>query len=255
MASYQPDYPYAIRQFEIERIVPIEILGQDVSFTTSASAMITTVLVVALFVLAGGMRRRLVPGRLQGAVEAVYVFIGQTVVKNAGPAATAHIPFVFTLFAFILVGSLIGLTPVKFTFTSHLAATFGLALIVFFYVTALGFIRHKAGFLKAFLPDGTPLFIAPLIFVIEIISYLFRPVTLGVRLFANVLAGHIIIKLFADFSNALVEALGAAGLLIAVLPLLMNVVFFAFETIVFLVQSYIFVLLTCIYIRASEEMH
>jgi F-type H+-transporting ATPase subunit a len=254
MAS-EPSAPYAIRQFEIDRWIWIELFGVDMSFTNSASAMVTTVIVVALFMTLGMRGAGVVPGRRQAAAEAVYEFIASTVTTHAGPDGARHIPFVFTLFVFILFGSLIGLTPIKFTFTSHLVVTVGLALIVFAYVTALGFRLHGLGFLRGFVPAGTPLYIAPLIAVIEVISYLFRPVTLGVRLFANVLAGHIMIKLFADFSTMMGDAMGALGYLLGLIPMLMNVLFFSFEIVVFLIQSYIFVLLTCIYIRGSAEAH
>jgi F-type H+-transporting ATPase subunit a len=251
----EPSAPYAIRQFEIDRWIWIELFGVDMSFTNSSSAMVTTLVVVSLFMMLGMRGARMVPGRMQAAAEGVYQFIADTVTNHAGPNGARHIPFVFTLFVFILFGSLIGLTPIKFTFTSHLVVTVGLALIVFFYVTALGFRLHGLGFLRNFVPSGTPIYIAPLIALIEVISYLFRPITLGVRLFANVLAGHIMIKLFADFSTMMGEAMGPVGYLLGLIPMMVNVIFFSFEIVVFLIQSYIFVLLTCVYIRSSTEAH
>jgi F-type H+-transporting ATPase subunit a len=250
-----PPVPYAIRQFEIERIVGLELFGVDISFTNSAAAMLATTAAIALFFLIAMRRPRMVPGRLQAAAEQVFEFVRETVLRNGGPRALGHVPMIFALYVFILFGSLIGLTPFKFTFTSHVAVTLALALFVFAYATVLGIRLHGARFARAFLPAGTPPVIAPLIVVIELISYLFRPVTLGVRLFANVLAGHIIIKLFAEFSGKLVDALGLAGAALALLPLAVNAIFFCFEAVVFLLQSYIFVLLTCVYIRQSIEMH
>jgi F-type H+-transporting ATPase subunit a len=255
MTSAPREVPDAIGQFEIERIVAIELFGIDISFTNSASAMLATILVIAGFFWIALRRPDMVPGRLQAAAEYVFEFVRDTVSKNGGPSALAHVPMIFTIYVFILFGCLIGLTPLKFTFTSHIIVTLALALFVFGYTTILGIRLNGRKFLRTFLPAGTPAFIAPLIIVIELISYLFRPVTLGVRLFANVLAGHMIIKLFAGFSAMLTESLGSAGLALALLPMLMNIVFFGFEAIIFLLQSYIFVLLTCIYIRSSIETH
>lgn len=247
--------PYAIRQFEIERLVPVEIFGVDLSLTNSAVSMISTVLAIAGVMYLAIRRLRMVPGRRQAAAELVYEAVARTVLTTAGPAARPHIPFFFTLFVYILVGSVVGLLPIKFTFTSHLIVTFGLAVMVFIYVTTVGFRVHGLGFFGVLLPSGTPLYIAPLIVIIEAISYLFRPVTLGVRLFANVLAGHMIVKLFANFVEMLATALGAAGLVFGIVPVLLVVIFLLFEIMVFLIQSYIFLLLGCIYLRSSLEGH
>ena len=255
MASYEPEAPYAIRQFELDVWIPIEVFGVDISFTTSAQAMVTTTLLVSAYLLLGLRERTMVPGRLQASVEAVYSFVARTVVKTAGPDATAAIPFVFTLFVFILFGSLFGLTPVKFTFTSHLVVTLALALTVFAYVNILAVSRHGVGFFRMFLPPGTPLYLAPMLVLIELLSYLFRPITLGVRIFANILAGHIMIKLFADFSVMLTEALGGLGMAMAILPVLLMSVLYCFEVLIFLVQSYIFILITSLYIRDALHAH
>ena len=255
MASYEPEAPYAIRQFEIDVLVPIKAFGLDLSFTTSAQAMITTTVLVSAFLLYGIRRRELVPGRLQASVEAVYLFVARTVTRTAGSEAAPAIPFVFSLFVFILFGSLFGLTPVKFTFTSHLVVTLALSLTVFAYVNFLA-IRHQgAGFFRFFLPAGTPFYLAPLLVLIEIISYLFRPITLGVRIFANILAGHIMIKLFADFSVMFIEAFGATGIALIIMPLVLMAVLFGFEVMIFLVQSYIFILITSLYIRDALHAH
>ena len=247
--------PYVIRQFEIERHLAVDLFGLDVSFTNSAAAMTATVLVVAGFLWLAMRPAALVPGRLQAAAEALYGFVAETVITAIGPDGRRHLPFLLTLFVYILFGSLIGLTPVKFTFTSHVVVTLGLGLIVFGYVTVLGFRRQGLGFFRSFLPAGTPWFVAPLVVLVEVVSYLLRPITLGVRLFANVLAGHIMIKLFADFSAALNEGLGLAGFLLGLLPVLMTAVFYGFETVVFVIQAYIFVLLACVYIREASERH
>lgn len=255
MASYEPEAPYAIRQFEIDRLIPIELFGIDMSFTTSAQAMVTTTLLVSAFMLFGIRQRAMVPGRLQASVEAVYSFVARTVVKTAGPEAAPAIPFVFSLFVFILFGSLFGLTPVKFTFTSHLIVTLALSLLVFAYVNVLAFRKQGMGFFRFFLPAGTPIYLAPILVIIEVISYLFRPLTLGVRIFANILAGHIMIKLFADFSVMMTEAFGLSGVAMAMLPVIMMTVLYGFEVMIFLVQSYIFILITSLYIRDALHAH
>ena len=255
MASHETEAPYAITQFEIDLLIPIEIFGTDMSFTTSAQAMVTTTLLVSAYLLYGIRERSLVPGRLQASVEAVYIFVARTVVKNAGSDAQAAIPFVFALFVFILFGSLFGLTPVKFTFTSHLVVTMALSLAVFVYVNFIALRTHGAGFFRFFLPRGTPIYLAPVLVVIELISYLFRPITLGVRIFANILAGHIMIKLFADFCVMLTEGLGLTGIALSLFPAVMMAVLYGFEVMIFLVQSYIFILITSLYIRDALHGH
>lgn len=255
MADYEPEAPYAIRQFELDVLVPIELFGINMSFTTSAQAMVTTTLLVSTYLIYGMRERALFPGRMQVSIETIYTFIEQTVLKTAGPEAKQAIPFVFTLFVFVLFGSLFGLTPVKVTFTSHLIVTFALALIVFAYVNILAFRTQGTGFFRFFLPPGTPLYLAPLLVVIEVISYLFRPVTLGVRIFANILAGHIMIKLFGDFSVMMIEGLGLAGYALTIFPIIMMAVLYCFEVLIFLVQSYIFILITSLYIRDALHGH
>lgn len=255
MSSYEPEAPYAIRQFEFDVLIPLKIFGADVSFTTSAQAMVTTTILVSAYLLYGIRERALVPGRLQASVEAAYAFVARTVVKTAGPDAQSAIPFVFSLFVFILFGSLFGLTPVKFTFTSHLVVTLALSLVVFAYVNAIAMRKHGLGFCRFFLPSGTPLYLAPVLVLIELISYLFRPITLGVRIFANILAGHIMIKLFADFSVMLTEAFGSAGIALSILPVIVMAVLYGFEVMIFFVQSYIFILITSLYIRDALHAH
>ncbi len=254
-APYDPQAPYAIRQFEIDPLIPLRVFGFDISFTTSTQAMVTTVLLVSIYLFYGMRERALVPGRLQVSVEYVYAFIARVVVNTAGQKAANSIPFVFTLFVFILFGSLFGLTPVKFTFTSHLIVTLALALLVFVYVNVLAFRTQGLGFFRFFLPAGTPFYLAPVLVIIELISYLFRPLTLGVRIFANILAGHIMIKLFGDFSVMLLEALGPTGIFVSLLPLMMMSVLYGFEVMIFFVQAYIFALITSLYIRDALHAH
>ncbi len=255
MAPYEPQAPYAIRQFEIDPLIPLQVFGVDISFTTSTQAMVTTVVLVSAYLFYGIRERALVPNRVQVSVEIVYSFIARVVVGTAGKAAAGSIPFVFTLFVFILFGSLFGLTPVKFTFTSHLIVTLALGLLVFTYVNVLAFKTQGMGFFRFFVPAGTPFYLMPLLIVIELLSYLFRPLTLGVRIFANILAGHIMIKLFADFCVMLLEALGPTGIMLSLLPVLMMSVLYGFEVLIFFVQAYIFALITSLYIRDALHAH
>lgn len=252
--AYEPQAPYAIRQFEIDVLIPIRVFGIDASFTTSAQAMVTTVVVLTVYLVYAARERALVPGRLQASAEWFYALVADMVVKTAGPAAKESIPFVFSLFVFILFGSLIGITPVKFTFTSHLIVTLGLALLVFFYVGTVAIRRNGMGFFAHFRPAGTPGWLAPLIVTVEVISYLFRPVTLGVRVFANIFAGHVIIKLFGDMCAMLVDGLGTAGVFATIVPMAFMVFFYGFEVTVFFIQAYIFVLMTSLYLKEAYHM-
>lgn len=255
MAAYEPEAPYAISQFEFDVLVPLQLFGVDVSFTTSAQAMVTTTILVSAYLIFGIRERSLIPGRLQASVEMVYSFVAETVTKTAGKEAASSIPFVFTLFVFILFGSLFGITPVKFTFTSHLIVTLALALLVFAYVNVLAIRTQGSAFFRTFLPEGTPLYLAPLLIVIETISCLFRPITLGVRIFANILAGHIMLKLFADFSVMMTEAMGIGGVLLAIFPLAVMTGLYFFEIGIIAVQAYIFILITSLYIRDALHAH
>lgn len=253
--AYEPQTPYAIRQFEIDVLIPLHLFGVDASFTISSQAMITTVIAVSAYCYFAMRESATIPRRLQGSAEAVYEFIEGTLIRYGGPDAKRALPLVVTLFVFILFGTLIGLTPVKFTFTSHLVVTLALSTVVFIYVTALALKIHGLGFLRFFIPAGTPTLLIPLIFVIELISYLFRPITLGVRIFANILAGHIMLKLFGDLSAMLVDAFGTIGMLVALLPAAMIVVMYFVEVFVCGIQAYIFVVLTALYIRQAIEGH
>lgn len=247
--------PYAIRQFEIDVLIPINLLGYDVSFTISSQAMLTTTAAVGAYLYWASRQLGLVPSRLQMSAELVHTFVEDTIVRFAGPEAKQALPFFLTMFLFLLIGSLIGLTPVKFTFTSHLIVTLALALAVFAYVNYLGFKTQGLGFLRVFIPSGTPAYLAPLIIIIEVISYLFRPFTLGLRIFANILAGHIMLKLFGDFCAMLTEAFGGIGMLAAMLPLAGMVLMYAVEVCVILIQSYIFIVISAIYMKDALHAH
>ena len=236
-----------LEQFTIKPLAPIEIGGYDVSFTNSSLFMVLTIILATVF-LAGGMRRRaMVPGRWQSMAELSYEFIANMVRDNVGSEGRRFFPFVFTLFMFILFGNMLGMLPYGFTFTSHIIVTFTLAMVVFVGVTVLGFVKHGIGFLKFFAPSGVPIFIMPLLIPIEIISYLSRPISLSVRLFANMLAGHTLLKVFGGF----VIALGVAG----VVPFAFLVALMGLELLIAFLQAYVFAILTCLYINDALHLH
>ena len=240
-------------QFEIQPLIPLSVGGVDLSFTNSALWM-TVGVVLSLSLLAVGMRKKaMVPTRGQLIAEGLYKFISGMVRDNVGEKGMGYFPFVFTLFMIVLLGNVLGMIPGSFTFTSHVAVTGILALSIFVVVTVMGFVKHGLHFLQLFCPPGVPLWIAPLIIPIEIISYLSRPITLSLRLFINMLAGHLMVKVIAGFSVMMIGA-GLAGMLGSIGPMLFNVLLIGFEVFVSFVQAYVFALLTCIYLRDTVEL-
>lgn len=236
-----------LRQFAIKPIVPIHIGGYDVSFTNSSLLMtIALVFIVLLFTL-GTSRKALVPGRLQGATEMLYEFVANMVEDNAGHGSAIYLPFVMTIFLVVLFGNVLGLVPYSFTITSHIIVTAALAVLIFAVVVLLALKNHGLGFFKMFFPPGAPLALAPLLVPIEVLSFVFRPISLSVRLFANMMAGHVMLQLFAGFTIAL----GIFG----VLPLTFVVLLTGFEILVALLQAYVFALLTSIYLKDTLEAH
>jgi F-type H+-transporting ATPase subunit a len=241
-ASHSP-----LEQFMIKKIVPLEIGGVDVSYTNSALAMTVAVIAVSVFLIFGMRRGALVPGRWQVVTEMSYEFVANMIRDNVGQEGRRYFPFIFTLFMFIFAGNLIGMIPYSFTYTSHLIVTFGLAAVVFIGVTIIGFAKHGFHFFHFFLPHGVPWFLAWLIIPIEILSYLSRPVSLSLRLFANMTAGHTMMKVFAGF----IFVLGIAG----VAPLVMVVALTGLEIIIAFLQAYVFAILTCVYLNDALHMH
>lgn len=243
-----------IHQFEIQPIVNLPLVaGVDLSFTNSSLWMMVALgLSVGLLGVATS-KKSLIPNRAQLMAETLYQFVANMVRDNVGDKGMAYFPFVFTVFMVVLLGNLLGMVPGSFTFTSHVAVTGLLAFMVFLLVTIMGFVRHGTHFLRLFCPPGIPLWIVPLIVPIEIISYLSRPVTLSLRLFINMLAGHLMMKVIAGFSLMMIGA-GVVGTLGSLGPMLFNVLFTGFEIFVAIVQAYVFALLTCIYLRDTVEM-
>ncbi len=236
-----------LSQFEIKRWVPIEIGDVDVSFTNSATFMVLTVAVISIFLILGMRRPAMVPGRWQSMVELSYIFIANLVKDTVGPEGRPYFPFIFTVFMFVLVGNLFGMVPYGFTFTSHIIVTFTMAMVVFLGVTVIALVKHKLHFFTFFMPPGVPLIMAPLLVPIEIISYLSRPLSLSVRLFANMLAGHTLLKVFAGF----VVALGLFG----VFPLAFVVVLIGLEIVIAFLQAFVFTILTCLYLNDALHLH
>ena len=236
-----------VEQFRLTPLVPIEVGGLDISFTNSAAFMVAGVVVVTAFLTLSMRGGRLVPSRWQSMAELSYEFIAGMVRDNVGREGRQYFPFIFTLFMFILAGNLLGMIPYAYTFTSQIIVTFGLAFVVFVGVTIIGLVRHGAHFFTYFFPDGAPLWMAPLLVPIEVISYLSRPVSLSVRLFANMMAGHTMLKVFGGFTVALA--------LFGVAPLAMIVALTAFEILVAFLQAYVFTVLTCIYLHDAIHLH
>lgn len=241
-----------IHQFQIQNIGPqLSVAGIDVSFTNAALWMVIAA-VLSTGVLTYAIRKpALVPGRMQVFAESMYQFVGNMMRENMGPQGREFFPFIFTLFTVVLMGNMLGLIPYSFTYTSHIAVTAGLALFIFIWVTVLGFVKHGTHFLHFFLPAGVPFALRFLIVPLEIISYLTRPLTLAMRLFANMMAGHLVLKVFAGFCVSLMSLSIAASLL----PMAFNVVMIMFEVLIAFLQAYVFTVLTCIYFKDALEMH
>lgn len=244
-AGHLPD---PMEQFVIHRYIPLHIFGVDASFTNSALLMVIAVVLITALTLWSVRKQALVPSRMQSVVEMSYEFVASMVRDNVGTAGMPYFPFVFSLFMFVLALNLLGMVPYSFTVTSHIVVTFALAVFIFIGVTIIGFIRHGTHFLKFFVPSGVPVFMLPLLVIIETISYFVRPMSLSVRLFANMMAGHTMLKVFAAFVVTM-------GLLGGWAPLSFMVIFTGLEVLIAFLQAYVFAILTCIYLNDALHMH
>ncbi len=243
-----------ISQFEIKKLAELKIGNFDISFTNSALMMVVTIALIALWLLLSTSKKSLIPGRAQSIAEISYEFIADMLRSAAGKDGMKFFPFVFALFIFILFANLLGMIPFFFTTTSHIIVTLTLALMVFFIVTFYGIWKNGFGFLKLFWPSGVPIVIKPFVCILELISYISRPISHSIRLWANVMAGHIMLKVFAGFCIMLVGAFGVVGgSLAGILPFLMTFALTPLELLVSFVQAYVFALLTCIYL--SDAVH
>jgi len=237
-----------LAQFEIKTLIPLQLGEFDVSYTNSALFMSLTLILVALFLILGVRRRALVPGRWQSMAEMSYEFVANLLRDTVGNEGRKYFPFVFSLFMFILFGNMLGMIPYSFTFTSHVIVTFAMALTVFIGVTILGFVKHGIHFFSFFVPPGVSVILWPLMIPIEVISYLSRPISLAVRLFANLTAGHTMLKVFAGF----VVSLGIVG---GFLPFAFVVALTGLELLIAFLQAYVFTILTCFYINDAIHLH
>lgn len=237
-----------LHQFVVQPLIPLNIGGLDASFTNASLWMVVTVVAVTLFTTLGMRSGAMVPGRIQSVVESFYTFVADMVRDNAGADAMRFFPFIFTLFMFIFFANMIGMFPYAFTVTSHIAVTFAMAITVFLGVTVTGFILHGPRFLKLFVPTGVPFVVLPIVVAIEVISYFSRPISHSVRLFASMLAGHIMLKVFAGFVLTFLT-MGAIGFVGMILPLFMIVALTALEFLVAALQAYVFTILTCMYLH------
>tara|TARA_R110002096_G_scaffold73270_30_gene173681 strand:- start:6634 stop:7359 length:726 start_codon:yes stop_codon:yes gene_type:complete len=237
-----------LAQFEIKTLIPLQLGEYDISFTNSSLFMGLTVIAIMIFMIGGMRKSAMVPGRWQLSVEMCYEFVANMLQDAAGREARKYFPFIFTLFMFILFANLMGMIPyLGFTVTSHIAVTFAMAGFVFVGVTLIGLAKHGFKFFKLFVPEGAPLALMPLLVVIELVSYLSRPISLSVRLFANMVAGHTMLKVFGGF----VVALGVLG----VVPFVFIVALTGLELLVACLQAYVFAILTCMYLNDALHLH
>jgi F-type H+-transporting ATPase subunit a len=239
-----------IHQFNIEKLFKIGQIGdQSIYFTNSSAYMFLAVAVISLLMIGGVARGQLVPGRFQSVAEITYEFVAGTIRSTAGAEGMKFFPLVFSLFMFICVTNLVGIIPYAFTVSSHLIVTAALALLVFFIVLIYGLYKNGLKFFKIFMPSGVPIFVLPLVIFIEVLSFFLKPVSHSVRLFANMLAGHIALKVFAGFVAMLGVSLGAIGWIGGIAPLALTVALTALELLVAFLQAYVFAILTCIYLN------
>jgi F-type H+-transporting ATPase subunit a len=243
-----------LHQFEIHPLVSLPLVGgYDLSFTNASLFMMGAVLVTFLFMMLPFRHRHEVPTRFQALAELYYRFVADLAKDTAGSDARPFFPFIFSIFSFVLLGNILGLLPFSFTFTSHIIVTFVMAIFIFVMVTVVGFVRHGTHFFALFVPEGLPdhplskILLVPLIFIIEFFSYLIRPITLSVRLGANMMAGHIMLKLIVGF-------VGVAGLW-GIAPFLLSFAIIGFEFFVAVLQAYIFTLMTCVYLKDALYLH
>ena len=242
-----------LAQFEIKEIFPITVNDINISFTNSSLAMLITALLILLILILGTRKVQLIPNKFQTLLELSYEFISDMINDNIGQEGKKYLPFIFSIFLFILIGNLLGMLPFSFTWTSHIIVTFAIAFFIFIFVTILAILKHGFfKFLGFFAPSGVPKPMLILLVPIEIISYLSRPVSLSVRLFANMMAGHTLLKVIGGF----VFVLGANSFIIGgVLPVAFLVALTGLEIVIAFLQAYVFAILTCLYINDAIHLH
>ncbi len=240
-----------LEQFAIKHHLPIEVADYNISFTNSSLWMVITVVASVLFFMIATSKRKIVPGPFQAFAENLLEVARNVVLDNVGKGGEKFFPFVFCLFIYVLFGNLLGLVPYGFTFTSHLAVTMAMASIIFITITLIGIFKHGFKFFTLFFPSGAPIIAAPILIPIEIVSYLSRPVSLGVRLFANMVAGHVLLKVIGGF----VVSLGGFFILPGLVPFVALVAVTVLEIMVAVIQAYVFAILTCVYLHDALHLH
>ena len=248
--------PGPMDQFKVKDVYPIEVAGYDLSFTNSSFWMLVALAAISVFLFVGTARPQLVPTRAQAAVEYLYDFVRKMLDENVGPEGRRYAPLIFSIFIFVLACNLLGLIPWvgAFTPTSHISVTLGLALIVFVTVCVVGFLRHGLHFFSLFWPKGTNPALGAFVFIIEFLSFLSRPFTLAIRLFANMTAGHVLLKVFGTFVVSL-GSFGALPYVFGILPLSVNIALSALEVLIAVVQAYVFALLASLYLNDAVNLH
>ena len=237
-----------LHQFEISSIYDIKFKGLDLSFTNSSLSMVLAIIIASIIFHIGSRKNGELPNKLQVLVEMSYEFIANMVRDNVGKGGKIFFPFIFSLFLFILFGNVLGMVPYNFTYTSHIIVTFALAGFIFIAVTIIGLVKHGINFLKFFVPSGVPISLLPILIPIEIISYFVRPISLSLRLFANMMAGHTMLKVFASF----IVLLGFLG---GWAPLILVIILTGFEIMIALLQAYVFTILCCLYLNDALNLH
>lgn len=237
-----------LEQFEVKNIINLELFGVDISFSNSSLVIMLTIVASIVFLGLSVRKRALIPGRLQTAGEMMYELVEGIIEGATGVEGKRYMPIVFTVFMFVLFCNLLGMVPYSFTVTSHIIITFAIAAVIFIAITILGFVRHGLHYFSLFLPEGTPALLAPLMVLIELFSYLSRPVSLAVRLAANMTAGHIVMKLLASFTIM-------GGLTLGIFPFAFLTIMQGFEIFVAILQAYIFTILSCVYLNDAINLH
>lgn len=245
-----------MEQFAVKTIQPLEVAGYDVSFTNSSLWMLIALVAISAFLFIGTARPQLVPGRMQAATEYLYDFVRKMLDENVGPEGRRFAPLIFSIFIFVLACNLLGLIPWvgAFTPTSHVVVTFGLAMIVFVTVCIVGFWHHGLHFFSLFWPKDANIFLGAFVFLIEFLSFLTRPFTLAIRLFANMTAGHVLLKVFGTFVVTL-GSFGALPYVLGILPLGVTIALTALEVLIAVVQAYVFALLASLYLNDAVNLH
>ncbi len=235
-------------QFKIKEIANIELFGHEIILTNSSLFMILASLFILFYFILAFRQSKIIPTRLQISGELIYSLIIDTVNQNIGAKGKKFVPLIFTLFMFISTCNLFGMIPYGFTVTSHISITFALAIMVFLLVTLLGFVLHGLHFFSLFLPKGTPWWLAPLMIVIELFAYLARPISLSLRLTANMVAGHVLLKVIAGFVVSM-------SIYLKIFPIPFISVLIGFEIFVAILQAYIFTILSCVYLNDAINLH